>query len=153
DVPGDLVGPGVAHRRLEAQHVVEVAAALPDRDQLADVGEGVAAGEQLGDQPQPGQVRLGVDADPPFPPGWREQPSVLVDAHIAHGRVGEARQLVDAVFGHGPSLWILRCFHDFTLLHRDNARCNVPARRVEEITYAPTDLARPGRQARAGDRS
>ena len=59
-VVGDLVAPGVADRGLEPEDVGEVAAALPDLEHLPDVGEGVAAAQELADQPQPGQVRLGV---------------------------------------------------------------------------------------------
>jgi hypothetical protein len=48
----------MADRRLKVEDLCQVAASCPDAQQLADVGEGVPALEELADEPHPRQVRV-----------------------------------------------------------------------------------------------
>jgi hypothetical protein len=103
-VGGHLVGPRHADGGFEVQDLGDVAAALPDGQQLADVGEGVPALEQLADQPQPRQVGIGVDADAAVAAGRGEQAAILVHADVADRCPRQPRQLVNPVLAHGVNL-------------------------------------------------
>jgi hypothetical protein len=95
-----LFRPGPGERVLQAQQVGEVTALGPGLQQLGDGGERVATLEQAADEPQPRQVRVGVPADAAAPLRRRQQPPVLVDAHVAHGHAGRPGEVVDAVLRH-----------------------------------------------------
>ena len=51
---------------------------------------------ETGDQPQPGQVRVVVPADPPLQPRGGQQPPLLVQTDVARGRPGGPGEIVDA---------------------------------------------------------
>jgi hypothetical protein len=99
-VAGDLIRPRVPDGGLKVEDLGQIAAAFPDGQHFTDVGERVAALEQLADQPQAGQVRVGVDADPPVAARRGKQPAILVDADVADGGIRPPCQLVDAVLAH-----------------------------------------------------
>ncbi|MNN21475.1 hypothetical protein D3C81_1347960 [compost metagenome] len=70
-------------------------------EQLHDVGERVAARQQVMDQAKAPEMGLRVDADPAAPLGRIDQAAILVRADIAHRGAGRARQFIDRVFGIG----------------------------------------------------
>jgi hypothetical protein len=123
DVAGDLVGPRVRDGRLKVENLGQGAAALPDGQHLADVGERVPAAEQPADEPEAGQVGVRVDAHAPVAAGRGEQSSILVDANVADGGRRQPCQLVDAVLAHAGKRYHLYC---------DNVHCNVRPGRAHQ---------------------
>jgi len=60
-------GPGAHDGRFQAEHVAEILALFPRAEHLPNVRNVVAAVEHRGDQPQPGQMGVVVQRDPPYP--------------------------------------------------------------------------------------
>jgi hypothetical protein len=94
---GFLIRPRRGHRPLETEQVGQAIALLPGREQLTDPAEGVAAVEQLADEPQAVQVSLRVPADPSLAPRRGKQLPLLVVAHRADRDPGLAGEFADAV--------------------------------------------------------
>ena len=95
-----LVRPRVVDDPLQAEQVGQVVAALPRRQHLADAGQRVAAVLEPGDEVDPRQVAVVVEADPAPHPGRREQAALLEAAHVPDRGPGRARQVVDAEVSH-----------------------------------------------------
>ena len=100
--PGDPApDPCLAERALDTEERTEVAAGFPRVGQLANGGQRVPARLQVGDQPQPCDVRVVVDADAPLDDRRREQPPLLIQPDGRDLRGRRARQLVDGESGRG----------------------------------------------------
>ena len=84
-------------RRLEAERLTEVVAALPRGDEVRDVGDGVSPLEQPSDQPEPGEVRLVVEVDPTDPPWGGEQAALGVGPHVPDGDAGGVGEVIQSV--------------------------------------------------------
>jgi len=80
---------------VEAEHLAEVRAVTPGREQVADTGQGVATALEATDELQAREVGAPVDADPATPFGRREQAEGLILANRAHRKVGAAGEVVD----------------------------------------------------------
>lgn len=103
--PGDPVGllvrPGAVHLGDEPEHPAQAATRVPCLQEFLDAGQGVAAIQQIGDLPEPGEVGVAVHVGPAAPFRRRQQAPVLVGADRPDRGAAHMRQVLDPVLGGG----------------------------------------------------
>jgi hypothetical protein len=97
-----IIAPRFAQRLLQAEDVGEILAVLPRVQHLGNVRSRVPTAEHRADELEPGEVGVVVERDPTGAAGRRQQPAVLVGAHVAGRHARRAGEIVNAVLAHDP---------------------------------------------------
>ncbi len=102
-----LGGPAANDRGFQSEDVAEILSLFPGAEHFSDMRDVVSAVEHRRDQPQPGQMGVVEERDPPDPQRWRQQTAIAVNTDVAGGGAGQPGQVVDPVFpGDCSTVWV-----------------------------------------------